>query len=179
MSKKSKRVINVQLDEQSLKDAATLLRNYQNQFYTAMRRAMDNLAWALEPMIQQDFAYAGYIPGEGRTPDVIVAPKVDRDGLGFTITVQGQEVGFLEFGAGIWSDYMHPFADDVPFNVYMGSFSESEDGKGTWLKWLQDGKDPMKYPYNREPRYGLLHASQYIKDHAMEYVREELGRIAI
>lgn len=175
----SKKKIVASLDAQSLRDAATMVRMYESKFNLAMWQAMYRLAWDLEKMIQNDFAYAGYVPGEGHTPSITVAPVVRKDGSGFSITAQGQQVGFLEFGAGIWSDYNHPLAQNVPYDVYMGSFSESEDGKGTWLKWLNDGKDPMKYPYNREARYAMLHAVEYIKEHAVEYIMEEIRRITI
>ena len=179
MSNIRKKYINVTLDENSLRDAATLVKMYKNKFPLAIKRAMYNLAWDLEPMIQKDFAYEGYVPGIGATPDVVVAPVIDNDGYGFTIKVQGEQVGFLEFGAGLPSDHTHPLAKNAPFEVYTGSFSLSADGAGTWQEWIESGKDPNKYPFNREPRYGLLHASEYIKKNYMKYITRELRSITL
>lgn len=175
----SRKRITVSLDEQSVKDAITQLRMYENKYNLAMRQAMDRLAWELVPRIERDFAGAKYVPGDGHTLSITVAPRIFRDGSGFEVIAQGQQVGFLEFGAGLFSEYNHPFAQNVPYDVYMGSFSESEDGAGTWLKWLQDGKDPMKYPYNREARYAMFNASEYIKKHAVQYIKEALKGITI
>jgi len=80
-------------------------------------------------------------------------------------------VTFLEFGTGYYADPTHEYADDVDFNVYPGSWSEEH--ANTWFKWLQAGKDPAKYPYNHEPRRGMLKGMEA----ARKYVESMAKRI--
>lgn len=42
---------------------------------------------------------------------------------GYRLTVSGEDVGFLEFGAGVFTE-ADEFADDVDFPIYPGSWSE-------------------------------------------------------
>lgn len=43
---------------------------------------------------------------------------------GYKLTVSGEDVGFLEFGAGIFTDEKNEFIEQVDFPVYAGSWSE-------------------------------------------------------
>lgn len=44
---------------------------------------------------------------------------------GYKLTVSGEDVGFLEFGAGVFTDDQNEFVNQVGFPVYPGSWSES------------------------------------------------------
>lgn len=174
--------INVTLNERSLGDAVTILASYRaNRLVPAILRAMDALAQEAADILRQ--AYQGvaapYLTNYDPSISVNVREGNDSGKIWAEISAQGEQVGFLEFGTGALSDEMHPLAEQAPFPVFSGSWSNSPDGAGTWLKWLESGKDPMEYPYNREPRYGIYAAVEYIKAHAAEYVADELRRISL
>lgn len=176
------RIISVKLDEQSLKDTATILAAYRTGMLSvAVLRAMDALAQEASDILRQ--AYQGVAAPYLTNYDPSISVNVKEGNKSGTIWAeifaQGEQVGFLEFGTGALTDEMHPLADQAPFPVFTGSWSNSPEGAGTWLKWLESGKDPMKYPYNREPRYGIYAAVEYIKAHAAEYVADELRRISL
>lgn len=89
-----------------------------------------------------DESYGGKIP-------VTTEPFADGDRRGYVIKVEHEALGFIEFGAGMYSGYGSVHADDMPFNVYPGSWSEEHAGR--WQEWLDEGKDPVDFPYNRYP----------------------------
>lgn len=167
-------VINVKLDEHEILDTATRLAAFRKVLFSqCMYRAMDRLANGAAEIVRQAYESSYYVPGENYTPSVRVTTNVDRKGFSFTVTANGEQVGFLEFGAGAMTAETHPLADQAPFPVFMGSWSNSPEGAGTWLKWLMAGKDPMEYPYNREPRFGFYTASEWVKRNCIQYIREE------
>lgn len=87
-------------------------------------------------------SYGGKIP-------VTTEPFTDGDRHGYVIKVEHEALGFIEFGAGMYSGYGSVHADDVPYKVYPGSWSEEH--AGTYQEWIDAGKDPVDYPYNRYP----------------------------
>lgn len=79
-----------------------------------------------------------------------------------------QLISFLEFGTGFYADASHKYVSMVDYDVYPGSWSENH--AHTWEAWLQAGKDPAKYPYNKQPRRGVYlgmeAARKYVEDMA-------------
>lgn len=174
--------IHVELEEKAIKEVATLLAFYRkNAFPLAVSRALDRLAEGAAEIIRSAFASIRepYLTDYDPSITVTVKNGGKHGDLWFEVTANGEQVGFLEFGAGALTDETHPLSEEAPFPVFAGSWSNSPEGAGTWLKWLESGKDPMKYPFNREPRYGLYTAAEWVKQHFYEYVVAELRRIEL
>lgn len=74
-----------------------------------------------------------------------------------------QLISFLEFGTGFYADASHKYVSMVDYNVYPGSWSETH--AKTWEAWLQAGKDPAKYPYNKQPRRGVLKGMEAAREY--------------
>lgn len=176
------RTVKVKLDEQSINDLVISLQMYRtSKFDLAVLRALDKLANGAKEIIQKAYASIREPYLTDYDPSITVtASKGGRKGsFWFEVTANGEQVGFLEFGAGALTDETHPYADEAPFPVFMGSWSNSPEGAGTWLKWLESGKDPLKYPFNREPRYAMYAAGTWIRQNYYDYVVRELRSITL
>lgn len=100
-------------------------------------------------------------------PHINITYEPFQDGKihGVNVIADGQGMGFIEFGAGVYSGEGNEFKDNAPFEVYPGSWSK--DHAQTYQKWVDGGKDPLKYPYNRQPAnafpkaYAVLRTSAY------------------
>ena len=112
-----------------------------------------------------------------------VAEKVFRSAVTVTITkvsnerymldAAGEAICFLEFGTGVYADPgKDEFAQEMPFTIEPGSWSESDLGAGTWGKWINAGKDHEKYPYNRRPKYGMWEAYKEMERSVDRIARE-------
>lgn len=75
----------------------------------------------------------------------------------WVIEAVGDQVTFLEFGAGFYANHGYAAeAEDLGFVVYSGSWSE--DHARQWQQWVGENRDPRKFPYNRKPRRGMHYA---------------------
>lgn len=155
--------ISIELSTESVNRAIAEVRAYQVQFETALQRAFEQIRIAAEEVCQETFG-----------PAVTVTSEPKDDGLGFSITASGRAVGFLEFGAGTASHAYHPFADDAPFDVYPGSWSEEHAQQYVELGyWVFGGR---KY-YFVAPRMGLFEADKYIRENARRVIKESMRGI--
>lgn len=75
---------------------------------------------------------------------------------GHKMVAQGERIVFLEFGTGALTDSGGAYSDTISVPVHAGSWSDEHEG--TWRSWLESGKDPMAYPYNRSPKRGMYMA---------------------
>lgn len=90
---------------------------------------------------------------------------------GFILTAEGEQIGFIEFGAGAYSDEQHPLREEAPFPVFSGSYSDTV-GAGTWHWWVAVKGNPEEtYPYNRVPLRPLYQTSVWIRDNATRIIR--------
>lgn len=90
----------------------------------------------------------------------LVTVTVTPDGKG--ILAQGDQVIFLEFGAGVYTeDHGLTIGADLSIVIAPGGWSETE-GEHRWSQWIAEGKDPYKFPYNQKPRAGMLEAYKAI-----------------
>lgn len=111
----------------------------------------------------------------GKPVDVTTEQFVDGDKRGYIVRASGEALGFIEFGTGVYAGYGDPeFADIMPFDVYPGSWSEKHEAK-RWEKWLADGKDPYRFPYNRYPTNALPKAYNALVANAHALAREIFG----
>lgn len=98
--------------------------------------------------------------------------KVDENR--YRVLANGEEIGFLEFGTGVYADGSHPYASAVPFRVAPGSWSNEHEQ--TWERWLAKGNDPAEYPYNMLPLRGMLRTYNWMRDNAAEIAKEVFSR---
>ena len=160
------------LSESEIDKAITLLTAYKLTLDNRINRAMDTLAMLASEELRRNVGSSGRSVKNGGSR--VSWSKLE--GMSYLLTVDGQQIGFLEFGTGVYADEQHPFRENAPFPVFSGSYSDTV-GAGTWNKWVNiDKKDPMKYPYNRVPKRPLYLTSLWIRDNWQRIIIAEMQR---
>jgi len=97
--------------------------------------------------------------------------SVDEIDKGGRLTASGDRIGFLEFGAGTATS-PDEFADEVPFNVYPGSWSEENDQQFVTMGyWKYRG-----HLYTMKPAtHGMQKAKDYIRENAIRNIEGKLN----
>ena len=98
---------------------------------------------------------------------------VRTQGNSATLTVKGEDVGFIEFGAGVGTA-PDEFADQVEYFVYDGSYSDSRNGmyKRTKYKfWIYGG---VQYS-GITATHGMQQALDELRMFGMDYIRERIA----
>lgn len=149
----------------SYKSLSQLLKDvnaYKTNFERKVGEFLEELASRAAQ--QAEYEFDGQVVGSYE--------KVDDNR--YSIYANGEEIGFLEFGTGVYADSSHPYASGVPFRVAPGSWSNEHEG--TWERWLAKGNDPGEYPYNMLPLRGMLRTYNWMRDHAPEIAKEVFSR---
>ena len=96
-----------------------------------------------------------------------------------TLTVRGKDVGFLEFGAGLGTDPMNEFAEQVPYSVYLGSYSDESHGmyqRTHYMFWIWTNGDGRKTEYNGiDATRGMQHALEELRRTIKDYMRQRIA----
>ena len=93
-----------------------------------------------------------------------------------TLFANGEEIAFIEFGAGMTTDGSGEFAKRAPFNVEEGSWSIAQAPPGEYAQtgfrfWHYNGKT-----YNAKlPHPGMEMARRYIDENAERRLKEAFG----
>ena len=91
---------------------------------------------------------------------------------GYVLTASGESVGFLEFGAG-WGVMPDEFADEVDYDVAVGSYSDIEMGqffKTGHRFWFYE-KQMFRYV---NPTRGMQKALDYLRDNLASIVQGKI-----
>lgn len=95
---------------------------------------------------------------------------------GHVIVANGEDVMFIEFGAGVvTADYEHPEAEGLP-PIEAGEWSRTEGSKQFYLKgyWYYNHERYTHYP--DYPAWGFHEARKQIIEQAEEVVRKVLAK---
>ena len=96
-----------------------------------------------------------------------------------TLTVRGADVGFLEFGAGISTNPMNEFAEQVPYPVYLGSYSDESHGmlqRTHYMFWVWTNENGAKVEYHGiEPTRGMQSALTDLRQTIKDYMRQRIA----
>ena len=151
------------LDSDSIDLALTLLQRYKKDELQAIlttypqklcEKACEAARNAYGGMVNVQYVFGG---GTG-------------DGVKYSIVADGDEVCFIEFGAGVYADGSKGFApqasQSLGFRVSAGSWSMSPEGSKEFLKTdaadqygYEKGSIPLAdWEYNQEARMGLWRA---------------------
>ncbi len=91
-----------------------------------------------------------------------------------SVIASHEGLSFLEFGAGLTTNEAHPYASEVPFPVYQGSYSDQNHGmyqQTGYQYWVFGGR-----VFDRVvPRGGMLAAGIAIRDSMEDILREVTG----
>lgn len=150
--------IRVPLSESGINDAIQKLTTYQKDIEKKTQILLQELAELGKRVAEETYGYA-----------VNVGVESIENGCRFKVYAEGEMVCFLEFGAGTTTQVRHPFADEVPFDVYPGSWSEQHSKQFSTNGYWYFGN--RRYE-NVEPRPGLYHATLVIQSNFMSVVRK-------
>lgn len=131
------------------------------------KRVVQRLAEEVaQPVAQSNFGFDG-----------LVNVYTEKTPNGYAIVAEGEQVCFLEFGAGVTTDTTHPFAGKVPFMVTAGSWSQSPQGMKQYVPntheyWYYHGE---KYT-GVEPRRGMYEAYKAVLQSVEMVLRDELDK---
>ena len=167
------RKIEVELSADSIKQAQLRLFAYKESVKNAIKDATTALMYDATDYLER----ITQIEQDPEDQRITVNAEIHDNGRGFKLTLIGEGVGFLEFGTGVYADESHPFAEEAPFPVYSGSWSDTY-GKGTWSAWVKNGKKG-EYPYNRFPVRPLYETSIWIQQNAAQYYTGAFARIKL
>lgn len=87
---------------------------------------------------------------------------------GYVLTMSGEDVGFLEFGVGIMTS-ADEFAEEVDFDVSMGSYSELNHGqfeRSGYRFWWYGG---VRYK-GLLPTRGMQRALDFLRNNIMDII---------
>lgn len=112
---------------------------------------------------------------EGAYGDAEITVFHDVEGNKLTITAEGPEVVFWEFGTGTYAAPEQELADKMKpaynIDVYPGSWSYGDEGKEKY-KAVENGTISMdEWPYAKSPRRGILAAYNGVKQKYEEFLR--------
>lgn len=130
------------------------LKNLENFLDNATNNIINSFKEYVEPIVDEAV-------GQARIMFTGTGVSVEKIGNqdGFTISADGEDVCFIEFGAGDYADSTHGLASNVPFTVKPGSWSDTHSRqytlKGFW--WYKK----QKYYYVM-PHYGMLQANNVL-----------------
>ena len=147
----------------------------------ALERHLDNVVQGivakyirekLNEFTERITAEVGKPAAEGAYGTSAVQLWLEKIPRGFKLVANGEAVGFLEFGAGTMADKNHPFADEAPFEVAPGSWSQSY-GSGQFIpyrheSWVFGGR---VYRYVI-PRRGLYEAHKAMQNDIIRVAKE-------
>ena len=156
--------INVHLSDDSIRQAIRQLEQVKENIENGLAEAID--------ILTQDGADVASM-AIGSFDGATVSHEMASDTTG-VIRVSGEAAVIQEFGAGDLAETGNPFENDPDVPLGSGTYSQLK-GSGEYAatgQWHFGGKS---YQYI-DPKHGLYHAREYIKDHAAE-VAERVIRL--
>lgn len=168
-------VYTVRLTPESVGDLITEIKNYKKWFNERIDSALRVIADDIAEEARKIYNFPEYNSRlrkeiRDKIPSVTVEKLPGK--RGYQVIAHGEMVGFLEFGTGAFADSQHPYAEEVTFPVFPGSYSDTI-GAGTYMHWVMTHGNDDYYPFNREPRRALYQAVQKIKPQIAARIREE------
>ena len=156
--------INVQLSQDSIRQAIRQLEQVKENINNGLTEAVDIL------LQEGEFTASAFI---GSFDKVSVSHEMTDDTTG-SIKVTGEAAVIQEFGAGDLAETGNPFENEPGVPLGSGTYSRLK-GSGEYAltgQWHFGGK---RYQYV-DPKHGLYHAREWIKDHSTE-VAERVIRL--
>ena len=138
-----------------------------------VRKFLKDLMLDAKKMVIKAYGSQPFSGNEDFTATVRTTP------MSATLTVRGADVGFLEFGAGLSTDPMNEFATQVPYPVYLGSYSDESHGmyqRTHYMFWIWTNGDGRKTEYNGiDATRGMQHTLEELRRTIKDYMRQRIA----
>lgn len=163
--------ITYSLSASSIEKAIKDLEHYKKTMATKQRLLCERLATIGAMKVSLEYSLSAYVP---KTHIDVRVEETDR---GYKIIASGEDVAFVEFGAGAKHGGGYP--GEVPINTNPGSWSlDPSVGKGHYADpngWYLP-RDKAEYPGQKSvgnpPAMGMYLASKEIKENIARIARE-------
>lgn len=165
------------LSAKSLEEAAKKVEKLQKEYAQKNREYVKQLT---QVGIKEAYKFLSVADGDSDPPDFVTdSPYVrggHRDGLmTSTISIEGEDVAFVEFGAGIHYNGT-PNSSPNPYGVKLG-YTIGSYGLGQGLNdyWFFKEDGEWKVSYGTEATMPLYHASEAIKQNYKDIANKVFG----
>lgn len=134
-----------------------------------IRQYLKNLMMGAKKIVQAAYESQVFTGNEVFTASVRTTP------LTATLTVRGEDVGFLEFGAGLATEW-DEFASQVPYSVAPGSYSIWHGEKmGQFARTGLNFWYYQRVKYNAiPPTKGMQEAWETLQEIGGKYIKEQI-----
>ena len=159
------KTLKANLSEKSLDALINALEAYKEQFKSLEQQFLEQLAVVVKTELERLYS------GEDMT--VTYEPFQEGNIHGVSVIAQGDEIGFIEFGAGVYAGQGNEFSENAPFEVYPGSWSK--DHAQTYQKWVEGGRKG-EYKWNKIPTNAFPQAYAILRNSVHHTAEEIFGR---
>ena len=123
---------------QSVRDAIAELQTVKKEWYEKAKRAENEVAAKLADLISENLSKIPYsddlidVKTHTETP---LFPIMGAMAVGNRVYIKGEEIAFVEFGAGIYHNAgtNNPLSEKVQFDTAIGSYGKGQGNKNYWF----------------------------------------------
>lgn len=165
--------ISIELSEKSIEKAIAEIEAYKNSYAYKMAEFLERLADAGIAVIDQNMNTEG-----DSSPEHYAYVRINSFGSysEATIVLQGQDVGFIEFGAGIHYNGAsgtspHPKGQEMQLTI--GSYGKGNGAKDFW--WYIDETGAPRYSQGTKASMPMYKAGVEIRERVFQIAKEVFG----
>ena len=160
------KTLKANLSEKSLDALINALEAYKEQFKSLEQQFLEQLAVVVKTELERVY----------NTAKITVTYEPFQEGNihGVNVIANGDAIGFIEFGAGVYAGENSIHKDNAPFDVYPGSWSDFHEAQ-TYRKWVEGGRKG-EYQYNRHPKNAFPQAYAILRNSVHHTAEEIFGR---
>lgn len=144
------------------------LEDWREQFTRKYAQYLEELS-----EVGVETASTTYIMAESAGNVDVRVSSEQTDANGFLIRASGEDVNFLEFGAGVLTEVQRPTVQ-ADFDISPGSWSSSEDGTGEFERYGSWHHNKVKY-FGLAPAGGMQEACNAMEQQSPNIARRVFG----
>lgn len=168
--------IEFSLDTKTIINAIKELENYKKSLDTKAEKLRERIADVVRTQSQNGFEGSlydvGVYDGDGYKPEVSVTWE-DEDEKSVLVVASGDEVAFIEFGAGVhFNGTGSPHPDGEKLGLTIGSYGQGKGNRDFWVYYDEDGEKHKRYTYGTQATMPLYKALCDAADDIVRIARE-------
>ena len=165
--------IKIDLSTSSVRDAIKQLEAYRDKLEDKNEKFVRELAKLGKPVIKSNIARASGDSNPLHHIDIITVEKTETK-TSCMLTLDGEDILFFEFGAGIYyNEEDPPHAERFGYGV--GTYPDQEHAFDPNGWWYRDDSDILHHSYGTEATSPMLKASHEIIANIRRIAREVYG----
>ena len=166
--------IEITLDTKSITKAIKEIERYKKSLDTKAEKLRVRIAELVKEKAQSGFdgsvVSVNKYTGDGLTSDIEVSWE-DEDEKSVLVVARGDEVAFIEFGAGVhFNGTGSPHPEGERLGLTIGSYGEGKGNRDFWV--YKNEEDKKVYTYGTQSTMPLYRALCDVADDIVEIARE-------